>query len=34
MIGPDDTPPETLVRAAEIGRAAGLRYVYAGQPAR
>jgi len=30
MTGPDDTPPETLVRAAEIGRAAGLRYVYAG----
>ena len=26
----DDTPPETLVRAAEIGRQAGLRYVYAG----
>jgi pyruvate formate lyase activating enzyme len=24
------TPPETLVRAAMIGRAAGLRYVYAG----
>jgi pyruvate formate lyase activating enzyme len=30
MTGPDDTPPETLVRAAELGRAAGLRYVYAG----
>jgi pyruvate formate lyase activating enzyme len=30
MTGPDNTPPETLTRAAEIGRAAGLRYVYAG----
>ena len=30
MVGPDNTPPETLVRAAEIGRAAGLRFVYAG----
>jgi pyruvate formate lyase activating enzyme len=30
MLGPEDTPPETLVRAAGIGRAAGLRYVYAG----
>ncbi|HEY1241627.1 MAG TPA: AmmeMemoRadiSam system radical SAM enzyme [Bryobacteraceae bacterium] len=30
MTGPDDTPPETLVRAARIGRAAGLRFVYAG----
>jgi pyruvate formate lyase activating enzyme len=30
MPGPDNTPPETLVRAAGIGRAAGLRYVYAG----
>jgi pyruvate formate lyase activating enzyme len=30
MTGPDDTPPETLIRAAAIGRAAGLRYVYAG----
>jgi len=30
MTGPDDTPPETLVRAAAIGRAAGLRFVYAG----
>jgi pyruvate formate lyase activating enzyme len=30
MTGPDDTPPQTLARAAEIGRAAGLRYVYAG----
>ncbi|PWU10108.1 MAG: AmmeMemoRadiSam system radical SAM enzyme [Terriglobia bacterium] len=30
MTGPDDTPPETLIRAAEIGRSAGLRFVYAG----
>jgi pyruvate formate lyase activating enzyme len=30
MTGPDDTRPETLIRAAEIGRRAGLRYVYAG----
>jgi pyruvate formate lyase activating enzyme len=30
MLDPDDTPPETLVRAANIGRQAGLRYVYAG----
>ena len=30
MTGPDDTPPGTLVRAAALGRAAGLRYVYAG----
>jgi pyruvate formate lyase activating enzyme len=30
MLGPENTPPATLVRAAEIGRAAGLRYVYAG----
>ncbi len=30
MLGPGDTPPGTLVRAAAIGRAAGLRYVYAG----
>jgi pyruvate formate lyase activating enzyme len=30
MAGPDNTPPETLIRAARIGRAAGLRYVYAG----
>jgi pyruvate formate lyase activating enzyme len=30
MAGPDNTPPETLIRAAAIGRAAGLRYVYAG----
>jgi pyruvate formate lyase activating enzyme len=30
MLGPENTPAETLQRAAEIGRAAGLRYVYAG----
>lgn len=30
MVDPDDTPPETLIRAAGIGREAGLRYVYAG----
>ena len=30
MLGPENTPPETLVRAAEIGRSAGLHYVYAG----
>jgi len=30
MAGPDNTPPETLRRAARIGRAAGLRYVYSG----
>jgi pyruvate formate lyase activating enzyme len=30
MTGPDDTSPETLLRAAELGRAAGLHYVYAG----
>ncbi len=30
MLGPDNTPPETLIRAVEIGRAAGLRFVYAG----
>jgi len=30
MEGPENTPPATLVRAAGIGRAAGLRYVYAG----
>ncbi len=30
MTDPDNTRPETLVRAAEIGKAAGLRYVYAG----
>ena len=30
MTGPGHTPPEPLIRAAAIGRAAGLRYVYAG----
>src|ERR1017187_6082976 len=30
MAGPDNTPPETLIRAVGMGRAAGLRYVYAG----
>jgi len=30
MVGPDNTPPETLIRAAGIGRAAGLRFVYTG----
>ncbi len=30
MQGPENTPPETLVRAAGIGRSAGLNYVYAG----
>jgi pyruvate formate lyase activating enzyme len=30
MFGPEDTPPATLMRAAAIGRGAGLRYVYAG----
>jgi len=30
MDDPDDTCPSDLVRAAEIGRKAGLRYVYAG----
>jgi len=30
MLDPADTPPETLLRAAGIGRRAGLRYVYAG----
>jgi pyruvate formate lyase activating enzyme len=30
MLGPGNTPAETLVRAAGTGRAAGLRYVYAG----
>jgi pyruvate formate lyase activating enzyme len=30
MLDPDDTPPETLIRAAAIGRQAGLHYVYAG----
>ena len=30
MTGPRSTPVETLLRAVSIGRAAGLRYVYAG----
>lgn len=30
MEGPDDTRPEDLLRAAGIGREAGLRHVYAG----
>lgn len=30
MTARDFTPPESLVRAADIGREAGLRYVYAG----
>lgn len=30
MNDPDDTPPASLMRAAAVGRAAGLRYVYAG----
>jgi pyruvate formate lyase activating enzyme len=30
MTDPDNTPAQTLLRAAEIGREAGLRYVYAG----
>jgi pyruvate formate lyase activating enzyme len=30
MEGPPATPPATLVRAANIGRQAGLHYVYAG----
>lgn len=30
MQDPADTPPETLMRAAEIGRQAGLHFVYAG----
>jgi pyruvate formate lyase activating enzyme len=30
MTDPDDTPVATLVRAAEIGRRGGLRFVYAG----
>jgi len=30
MTDPDNTSAETLMRAAEIGRKAGLRYVYAG----
>jgi pyruvate formate lyase activating enzyme len=30
MTEPDNTPPETLMQACEIGQRAGLRYVYAG----
>ena len=30
MTDPDNTDAKTLLRAAEIGREAGLRYVYAG----
>ena len=30
MLGPENTPAETLIRAAAIGRRWGLRYVYAG----
>ncbi|MBI4483700.1 MAG: radical SAM protein, partial [Acidobacteria bacterium] len=30
MTDPDNTPPSTLLRAAEIGKEAGLRFVYAG----
>lgn len=30
MLTPDDTPPETLRRAAALGKQAGLHYVYAG----
>ncbi|MFB3917632.1 MAG: AmmeMemoRadiSam system radical SAM enzyme [Terriglobales bacterium] len=30
MTDPDDTSPETLLRAAAIGRKAGLQYIYAG----
>jgi len=30
MQDPDNTPPETLIRAARIGEAAGLQYIYAG----
>lgn len=30
MTDPDNTPASTLLRASEIGREAGLRYVYAG----
>ena len=30
MTDPDDTPPETLLRACAIGAAAGLKFVYAG----
>src|SRR3989442_668321 len=30
MTGPDDTGPETLLRACEIGARAGLKFIYAG----
>lgn len=30
MTSPDNASPQTLIRAADIGREAGLRYVYAG----
>jgi pyruvate formate lyase activating enzyme len=30
MVSPEDTRPEDLLRAAEIGREAGLRYIYCG----
>jgi pyruvate formate lyase activating enzyme len=30
MTDPQNTTPEMLIRAAEIGRQAGLRYIYAG----
>ncbi|HYY70174.1 MAG TPA: AmmeMemoRadiSam system radical SAM enzyme [Terriglobales bacterium] len=30
MTEPENTPPETLMRAAAIGREAGLRFIYAG----
>jgi pyruvate formate lyase activating enzyme len=30
LTDPENTPPETLLRAAEIGSNAGLRYIYAG----
>jgi pyruvate formate lyase activating enzyme len=30
MTDPESTPPETLMRAAEIGKQAGLRFIYAG----
>ena len=30
MTDPENTSPETLMRAAEIGKKAGLRYIYAG----
>jgi pyruvate formate lyase activating enzyme len=30
MTDPENTDAQTLIRAAEIGREAGLRYVYAG----